>query len=74
LTEEELAENLHLLNIDQILPLSTRKRLQKAPQKPDKPTTEESDDEEEESESEDTDDDSSESESSSSSSSDQFTN
>jgi hypothetical protein len=70
LTEEELAENLHLLNIDQILPLPTRKRLQKAPQKPDKPTTEESDDEEEESESDDTDDDSSESESSSSSSSD----
>jgi hypothetical protein len=67
LTEEELAENLHLLNIDQILPLTTRKRLQKAPQKPDKLTTEESDDEEEESESEDTDDDSSESESSSSS-------
>jgi hypothetical protein len=67
LTEEELAENLHLLNIDQILPLTTRKRLQKAPQKPDKLTTEESDDEEEESESEDTDDDSSESKSSSSS-------
>ncbi len=39
LTEEELAENLHLLNIDQILPLTTRKRLQKAPQKPDKLTT-----------------------------------
>jgi hypothetical protein len=67
LTEEELAENLHLLNIDQILPLTTRKRLQKAPQKPDKLTTKEFDDEEEESESEDTDDDSSESESSSSS-------
>jgi hypothetical protein len=67
LTEEELAENLHLLNIDQILPLTTRKRLQKAPQKPDKLTTEKSDDDEEESESEDTDDDSSESESSSSS-------
>jgi hypothetical protein len=67
LTEEELAENLHLLNIDQILPLTTRKRLQKAPQKPDKLPTEDSDDEEEESESEDTDDDSSESKSSSSS-------
>ena len=69
MTEEELAENLHLLNIDQILPLSTRKRLQKAPQKPDKATNEESDDEENESESESNDEDSSESETSDSSSS-----
>ena len=66
MTEEELAQNLHLLNIDQILPLTTRKRLQKVPQKPDKLTAEESNDEEEESESEDNEDDSSESESSSS--------
>ncbi len=70
MTEEELAENLHLLNIDQILPLTTRKRLWKAPQKPDKTTNKESDEEEKESESENSDDDSSESESSDSSSSD----
>jgi hypothetical protein len=67
LTKETLAENLHLLNIDQI-PTAARKKLWTAPQKPDKTEEEESKKTQDESESEE-DDDSSESDSSQSSSS-----